>query len=158
MVNWKNISPTEFEELCYLLLEKNNFEPTQWCSLEGTWRKYCLFHLNPRILDHLNPRDHFNCFGVDLCYFNLDHTCVKFIFGCFCEKIFSNLFMGYTSNTYVRKPTRWLLERSRTAWHWIALAIILAIPASPFWSICRFFSSLRNSFLISTLLSGSAEV
>ena len=36
--------------------------------------------------------------------------------------------MDRTANTYAQKPTRWLIERSRTAWHWIALSVGLGVP------------------------------
>ena len=35
MVNWNNISPTEFEELCYYLIELNNFTNIQWFGKGG---------------------------------------------------------------------------------------------------------------------------
>lgn len=35
MINWKNIKSTEFEELCYQLIEINNFTNIQWYGKGG---------------------------------------------------------------------------------------------------------------------------
>lgn len=35
LVRWENISPTEFEELCYLLMEKNGFTNLKWYGKGG---------------------------------------------------------------------------------------------------------------------------
>lgn len=35
MIKWENITPTEFEELCYLLLEHNGFTNLKWYGKSG---------------------------------------------------------------------------------------------------------------------------
>lgn len=35
MINWENITPEEFEELCYLLLEENEFYNLEWYGKSG---------------------------------------------------------------------------------------------------------------------------
>ncbi|MBZ9559702.1 MULTISPECIES: restriction endonuclease [unclassified Modicisalibacter] len=35
MINWENVTPEEFEELCYLLLEENDFHNLEWYGKSG---------------------------------------------------------------------------------------------------------------------------
>lgn len=35
MIRWENITPTEFEELCYILLEENGFTNLEWYGKSG---------------------------------------------------------------------------------------------------------------------------
>ena len=35
MINWKNLTRIEFEELCYILLEQNSIKNLEWYGRSG---------------------------------------------------------------------------------------------------------------------------